>query len=112
MGIGFQTKSKSKKMYVLTERLLSFKLTKVYTAQKMKKRNLELYRKILGSTNLLNSPRKKVPRMYVMTRITKKQCLPFQDYQKQYSDSRHARHIQHIVYGTTASETGKQYLIK
>ena len=57
MGIGFQTKSKSKKCtcglngcYHSTDKGLH--------CTKMKKRNLELYRKIPSSTNLLNHPRK------------------------------------------------------
>ena len=56
MGIGFQTKSKSKKCmcwlngcYHSTDKGLH--------CTKMKKRNLELYWKILSSTNLLNYPR-------------------------------------------------------
>ena len=43
-------------MYVLTERLLSFNWQRV-TVHKNEKRNLELYRKIPSSTNLLNYPR-------------------------------------------------------
>ena len=41
MGIGFQTKSKSKKMYVLTERLLSFNWQR-FTLHKYEKRNLDI----------------------------------------------------------------------
>ena len=43
-------------MYVLTERLLSFNWQR-FTLHKNEKRNLELYRKIPSSTNLLNCPR-------------------------------------------------------
>ena len=43
-------------MYVLTEQLLSFNWQR-FTLHKNEKRNLELYRKIPSSTNLLNSPR-------------------------------------------------------
>ena len=42
-------------MYVLTERLLSFNRQR-FTLHKNEKRNLELYRKIPSSTNLLNYP--------------------------------------------------------
>ena len=44
-------------MYVLTERLLSFNWQS-FTLHKNEKRNLELYREIPSSTNLLNYPRK------------------------------------------------------
>ena len=44
-------------MYVLTKRLLSFNRQR-FTLHKNEKGNLELYRKIPSSTNLLNSPRK------------------------------------------------------
>ena len=42
-------------MYALTERLLSFNWQR-FTLHKNEKRNLELYRKIPSSTNLLNYP--------------------------------------------------------
>ena len=43
-------------MYMLTERLLSFNWQR-FTLHKNEKKNLELYRKIPSSTNLLNYPR-------------------------------------------------------
>ena len=43
-------------MYVLTEWLLSFNWQR-FTLHKNEKRNLELYRKLPSSTNLLNYPR-------------------------------------------------------
>ena len=46
-------------MYMLTERLLSFNLQR-FTLHKNEKRNLELYRRIPSSTNLLNYPRIKI----------------------------------------------------
>ena len=62
MGIGFETKSKSKNVRVDWTAVI-IQLTKVYTIQKekkkkkKKKKKIELYRKRPSSTNLLNSPR-------------------------------------------------------